>query len=311
MTDESDNYAGKGDNDASESTQTFSADMLPEMGVKQEEEAYLIVLTGSRVGEMVKVGDHLTVGRGQEANFTIFDDFISRVHLRLQRNIEGNIEASDLQSSNGTFVNGGKIESVLLSDGDKIRIGSTTILKFSYVDDLDQSFQQELYDGAVRDALTKLHNRRYLMTHLENEFAYHQRHQTPLSLVMFDLDHFKTLNDTYGHLVGDAVLVAFAAQLKAATRTEDLAARYGGEEFVLVARGISARNAVTIADRVRHIVSVTGLLVDKPEVMFTVSAGVAGVSDPSIDEPKKLIQAADTALYAAKRAGRNSVSIYR
>ena len=128
---------------------------------------------------------------------------------------------------------------------------------------------------------------------------------------MFDLDHFKKLNDTYGHLVGDAVLVAFAAQLKAATRTEDLAARYGGEEFVLVVRGIPAKNAVTIADRVRHIVAGTGLLTDKPEVMFTVSAGVSEASDPRIDDPKKLIQAADTALYAVKHAGRNNVSLYR
>jgi diguanylate cyclase (GGDEF)-like protein len=172
---------------------------------------------------------------------------------------------------------------------------------------LDVSFQRKLYRAALRDPLTRLYNRRYLLSQLESEFSYVERHRTPLSVVMLDIDHFKQVNDTYGHLVGDEVLAGFAALLQVTIRGEDLAARYGGEEFILVCRGVVAEVALKIAERILRQVGEAALSAEEPDLRVTVSAGVAAVPHPKITTPQELIAAADRALYDAKRAGRNRV----
>ena len=296
------------DEQRDDATKVFWDDFDPEESV--EEEAYLIVISGSRVGEMIRIPEQLTIGRDQDADFRITNDFMSRLHLKLERNADDQIMATDLESSNGTFVNDSKIEQVALKDGDKIRLGSTTILKFSYVDDLDQSFQKHMYEGAIRDALTGLYNRRHMTEYLETEFAYHTRHNSPLSLVILDIDHFKHLNDTYGHVVGDSVLAGLAEQLETVTRSEDLVARFGGEEFVIAARGIPCELALKIADRIRRVIEDVSLVPSSPEVKITISAGVAGLPNREFTNPKELIDAADKALYQAKREGRNRVHLF-
>ena len=164
--------------------------------------AYVIVIAGPNVGEMFKVSGLTEVGRGQTVGIRIHDTEISRRHARLT--VEGDrVLVEDLGSTNGTFVNGQPIDKVALSDGDKIQVGTTTILKFSYHDDLDEQFQRHMYEAALRDGLTGAYNKKYLSDRMESELAYAARHRSPLSLVIFDLDHFKKINDTYGHLAGD------------------------------------------------------------------------------------------------------------
>lgn len=277
---------------------------------QREDTAYLIVINGSRVGSMVKATEGLTIGRGSKADFRAPDDGVSRIHVRIDAAADGGLCAKDMQSRNGTFVNGGRIDSVVLQDGDKIRIGSTTILKFSYADRLEESFQQQMYDAALRDPLTQIYNRRHFDEQLQSEFAYAQRHGFPLGLIMLDLDHFKSVNDTHGHPTGDTVLVGLADILVSCTRQEDLFARYGGEEFALLCRGTAGPVTFSIANRIRRQLEQAILVSDLPELRVTLSAGVAGIPDGAIGTSQALIDAADKALYRAKDLGRNRVCLF-
>ena len=173
-----------------ERTQIFEPQASPTGGVKRDR-AYLVVLAGASVGEMYKVdGDKTIIGRGQKAQVRLLDDGISREHAQLVT--EGSkIFLEDLGSTNGTFCNGLKVDRRELSDGDKILVGSTTILKFTYHDNLDEIFQKQMYESALRDGLTKAFNKKYFTDRLESELTFALRHGTPLVLVMFDIDHFK------------------------------------------------------------------------------------------------------------------------
>jgi two-component system cell cycle response regulator len=273
-----------------------------------EAAAYVTVLAGSRVGEMLKVTEELSVGRGEGCAFRVFDKGVSRNHLRMVPESKG-VMLHDLDSSNGTFVNGKRVGARLLEDGDKIQLGETAILKFSYADVLEESFQQRMYDAAVRDPLTKLFNRRHLEKHLELEMAFAARHGTPLCVLMMDIDHFKAINDGNGHGVGDAVLHGFAELLLSGIRNEDLAARYGGEEFVLVCRGIRGRVGAALADRLRSTLEESALVPDVPDVRVTMSVGVAAIPDGGYTDTEALLEAADKALYLAKQGGRNRVEL--
>ncbi|MFO7721082.1 MAG: diguanylate cyclase [Gillisia sp.] len=153
-----------------------------------------------------------------------------------------------MKSRNGTLANGKLVRSHILQDGDKIQLGSTTILKFTYHDHLDESFQKQMYEAALRDGLTNAFNKKYFFDRVASELAYGLRHETPLSLLMMDLDHFKRLNDTYGHLAGDHVLQSMSRRVTSSIRTEDVFARYGGEEFALICRGIRLPNAAIMQD---------------------------------------------------------------
>jgi diguanylate cyclase (GGDEF)-like protein len=155
---------------------------------------------------------------------------------------------------------------------------------------------------AATDALTGLPNRRSLDRALAAQLALAQREKRPLSLLMLDLDHFKAVNDTHGHGVGDAVLRAFAQRVQAQLRPSDVCARYGGEEFVVLLSGTKELLAVETAERLRRAVA-DGPLV--PGVAITVSVGLATWRDG--EDAAALLARADAALYAAKRAGRNRV----
>jgi len=279
-------------------------------GTKSAEEAYLIVLSGSHIGTMVKVTDGLTIGRGPRAGFRCTDEGVSRSHVRIVETLEGVLFAEDLGSRNGTFVNGERIDRVRLKDGDKIQMGSITILKFSYADKLEETFQQQMYDAALRDPLTKLFNRRHFEEQFLSEFAYAVRHMLSLSLIILDLDHFKRVNDTYGHPTGDVVLVAMGSILEKSIRQEDLFARYGGEEFALLCRDTAPIKAFAVADRIRCAVEKASMDPEHPELKLTISAGVAGIPDAAMSKPEDLVDATDKALYRAKALGRNRVFLH-
>ncbi len=292
--------------DWDDETKIAAKDELKRPAAQDRDRAYLIVLAGSTVGEMYKIVNETTViGRGQQADIQVVDEGISRRHAEIVHRGD-QILIRDLQSTNGTFCNGDRIREHQLSDGDKIQVGSTTILKFTFHDSLDETFQRQMYESALRDGLTKIFNKKYFLDRVESEFAYAIRHHTPLSLVMFDIDHFKRINDTHGHLAGDHALSTLARVVSEAIRQEDVFARYGGEEFAVICRGIDLAGAVTFGERIRRSVDAQAFVYNGIDIKVTVSVGVAMI-DPIMRSPMELIGAADDALYQAKRQGRNAV----
>ncbi len=273
---------------------------------------YLIVLAGPNVGEMYPVvGAENYVGRGGDATIRLRDDSISRKHVRIV--IDTNeVRIEDLGSANGTIVNGERVTATPLRDGDKIQLGATTILKFTYHDKLEEDFQRQMYDAALRDPLTKIFNKKHFLDRLSIEIAFARRHQTSLALVMLDIDHFKNVNDTYGHLAGDHVLGKLAAAIQTILRAEDTFARYGGEEFSVVCRSTTPTDAGILAERIRATVEETAFAYDKRSIPVTVSLGVSGFrggAPTTQDDATKMIAVADEALYEAKRSGRNRVVV--
>jgi diguanylate cyclase (GGDEF)-like protein len=268
----------------------------------------LTVLTGSSTGQALKLRQTVTIGRATEAELRIADDGISRHHARVH--YAGEVASvEDLASRNGTFVNGRRLSApVTLHDGDKIQLGRSTVIRFAFQDALDESFHENLMSSALRDGLTKLFNKRYFLDRLDSELKFALRHQTSLSLLMIDLDHFKKVNDTFGHLAGDAVLSNIASTLSRAVRNEDVVARFGGEEFAIVLRSIPLDSALHMAERLRRVIEQTPIHFNDHTLLPTVSIGVAGFPTTPVKTPAELVEAADQALYRAKNAGRNRVS---
>ena len=296
------------DDDSEKTNVTLSGDVVKELLARsQRDRAYMIVLTGSNVGEMYRLQPGETIiGRASTVAIQLGDDGISRRHARVV--VEGTVvRIEDLQSSNGTLVNGARVDVQLLKDGDKIQIGSTTILKFTYHDKLEETFQQQMYDAALRDGLTKAYNKKHFAHRLDTELAYAKRHNSALSLLMYDVDHFKRVNDTFGHLAGDHVLAKLAQVTASTLRTEDIFGRYGGEEFAILCRGVNMVNATSLAERIRTLVCGTAFVFDGKTIPVAISVGVAAFPELNFDDPLELIGAADEALYEAKRSGRNRV----
>ncbi len=271
--------------------------------------ACLLVLTGTNAGELCRLdGPETILGRGTQASVRLSDDGISRRHARIVRS-KGQLVVEDLGSANGTFVNDEPVMSQVLKEGDKIRLGSTIVLKFGMHDELEEKFQQTMYESALRDGLTRIYNKKYLMDRLRTEMAYAVRHRTLLSVLMFDVDHFKKINDERGHLGGDYVLEHLASLIGGALRTEDVFGRYGGEEFLIVCRGIPGAHASLLAERLRGIVANAHFDFEGSRVPVTVSIGVCTFPDVEMKTVDELIAGADEALYASKHAGRNRVTV--
>jgi diguanylate cyclase (GGDEF)-like protein len=293
--------------DWDDDTKVASKDDIARPVAQDRDRAYLIVLAGASVGEMYKISQARTViGRGSNCDVHVVDDGISRRHAEIVHDGD-RILVRDLGSTNGTFCNGERVSEQPLTDGDKIQVGSTTILKFTFHDSLDESFQRQMYESALRDGLTKIFNKKYFLDRLESEFAYAIRHKSPLSLVMLDIDHFKQVNDTYGHLAGDYALATLANVVAGTIRQEDVFARYGGEEFAVICRGVDLPGAAAFGERIRRMVAAQLFVYQEAELKITVSIGVAAVTDVGMREFSELIGAADDALYHAKREGRNRV----
>ena len=199
---------------------------------------------GASVGEMYKIeGEKTVIGRGQKAQIRLLDDGISREHAQLVIEGEPRRPAGPRARPTAPSATASRSIASELVDGDKILVGSTTILKFTYHDNLDEIFQKQMYESALRDGLTKAFNKKYFTDRLESEFTFATRHASPLALVLFDIDHFKKVNDTHGHQAGDHVLSELSTLLTGALRAEDVFARYGGEEFAVICRGSDAAQA--------------------------------------------------------------------
>jgi diguanylate cyclase (GGDEF)-like protein len=272
--------------------------------------ACLVVLQGTNVGETYQVGgNEIVIGRAAEADIRLDDDGVSRAHCKL-RVRDGVVEVEDLGSRNGTFCNGARIAAVqTLHEGDKLQIGETTILRFTLHDEVDESFQRRIFEAALRDGLTGAYNKRYLVDRLHGELKFAIRHRAPLSVALFDLDHFKKINDVHGHLVGDRVLAAFAERVLGAIRHEDVFARFGGEEFALLSRAISPADMARLAERLRKTTESLEIRTLPGVVRVTTSVGVANLDDLGTQTAEDLLEAADRALYQAKHQGRNRVVV--
>jgi diguanylate cyclase (GGDEF)-like protein len=250
----------------------------------------------------------LVIGRGDKADLRLVDDGISRDHARIVKEGE-HMVLEDMGSTNGTYCNGERVSRRPLSEGDKILLGSTTILKFSYHDKLDEAFQRQMSESALRDGLTRAYNKRYFGERIESELQYSLRHDAPVSLIFLDIDHFKAINDQHGHQAGDQVLVQLATLAMSMLGEDDIFARYGGEEFAVIARGVDLAAAQTLSERIRVSVETHPFVFGEVPIPVTISVGVSYAPGLGIATTVDMVARADEALYAAKRGGRNRICV--
>ena len=268
-------------------------------------EACLVVIYGSDLGRKYNLeAPTLVVGRSSKSDIQIDQESVSRAHSKIV-NSGRVIRIRDLGSTNGTYVNDELIDERALEDGDFIKIGRT-IFKFLSGGNIERAYHEEIYRLTTVDGLTQIFNKRYFQECIEREIARALRYRREMSLVMFDIDHFKQVNDTQGHLAGDSVLKTLAATVKNKIRREDLFARYGGEEFAIVLPEIDAHNAHQFAEKIRRIVELTDFRFEGVKMDVTISLGVAALDQETTDAAG-LIKRADEHLYEAKNAGRNCV----
>ena len=262
--------------------------------------------TGPGMGARHPLSDRpMVIGRGSDVEIRIQDHSVSRRHARIQPGADG-YYAVDLQSTNGTYVNDMPAAMRQLKDGDYLRVGNC-IYRFLAGGNIESEYHEEIYRLTIIDGLTEIHNKRSLMEFLDRELARSARYNRPLSLLLFDLDRFKSINDNLGHLGGDFTLRELAACVKAGVRKEELFARYGGEEFAVVLPEVTAEGAVAVAERIRSRVEAHPFRFDEKPYQVTVSVGVASTSGDDSMTPVELIRLADEKLFQAKREGRNRV----
>ncbi len=268
-------------------------------------EACLVVIYGSELGKKYNLNSSsLVIGRSSKCDIQIDQESISRNHSKIV-NTGKSILVRDLGSTNGTYVNDEPIDEYVLRDGDLIKIGRT-IFKFLTGGNIENAYHEEIYRLTTIDGLTQIYNKRYFLETLEREIARSQRYRRSLSLVMFDIDHFKKINDSYGHLAGDYVLKHLASTVKTKIRREDLFARYGGEEFAIVLPEIDGGNSKAFAEKIRQLVEKQDFRFENTRIQVTISMGVGAIDDEHTDAAT-LIKQADDYLYAAKSGGRNQV----
>jgi diguanylate cyclase (GGDEF)-like protein len=275
---------------------------------KQSKDRHLLVrVKGAELGRVSRLPpEQFRVGRSQDCELWLGDDGVSRKHARIYQ--EGSAYLiEDTESANGTFVQGQRVSRQILRDGDVIQFGPTAVFRYTVTDESQEALLQQLYDASVTDALTGAHNREHFDTQLRSELSYARRHKSDVSLAFFDVDHFKKVNDTYGHPAGDAVLVALAETIRKMIRNEDVFARYGGEEFAVLCRSIDVAQAAVLAERLRERLAAGVTEHNGTRLSVTVSLGVAGFPETPVRGPEELIAAADGALYEAKASGRNRV----
>jgi two-component system, cell cycle response regulator len=265
----------------------------------------LIYPSGPMMGRRYTLdGDALIIGRGSDCDIVVDLDSVSRRHATIERK-GGSILISDLGSTNGTYVNEQLVEEQPLRDGDQVKIGNA-IFKFLSGGNVESGYHEAIFRMTIIDGLTEAHNKRYFLEFLDRELARCVRYGRPLSIVMFDLDHFKAVNDTHGHLAGDYVLRELSRRLRARIRKEELMARYGGEEFVVVLPEAGHEGAMQFAEQIRRLVEREPFEFEGETIPMTISVGVATIQGELVETPQ-FIKIVDQNLYQAKRSGRNQV----
>ncbi len=262
--------------------------------------------TGPGMGTRYALSDTpVVIGRGNDCDIHINDHSVSRRHARIQPGADG-YYAVDLQSTNGTFVNDVLASICRLKDGDYLRVGNC-IYRFLAVGNVETEYHEEIYRLTIIDALTDTYNKRYLLEFLDRELARSARYGRPLTLLLFDIDRFKCINDDMGHLAGDFTLRELSACVKGIMRKEELFARYGGEEFAIVLPETTLEGGASAAERIRAQVAEQLFQYENKRYAITVSVGVATTAGEAALTPVELIAQADEKLYQAKHEGRNRV----
>jgi two-component system, cell cycle response regulator len=269
--------------------------------------ACLVVIRGDRLGARVDLENcPIVIGRGVDTDFQIASRSVSRSHCRVFQR-DGHYWVEDLRSTNQTFVNEERIERCELKDGDQLRVGRS-VLKFLDAGNLEAGYLAEMREHAVRDELTGLYNRRYLMDLLAEEVNRAQSQPgRALILVMVDIDHFKEINDLIGHLAGDAVLRQLSKVMSDRVRGGDTLGRIGGEEFAMIMPETTLAHARDVCERLRTAVCAQAYEIEGGrKIDVSVSMGLAGWQ-ADMDAMSDLLRAADQCLYRAKSSGRNRV----
>ncbi len=264
--------------------------------------------------------DEVILGRALEADVRVNDPLASRLHARIitERDaLSGEVRyrITDLASTNGTLLNGKLIDEAFLEEGDKLVIGEH-LLRFDMLDEIDREYQRQIHRLLVHDELTGLLTSKSFFSELRREAARAEVESRPFCVLMMDVDHFKEVNDTYGHLAGNETLEALGAVITGALRAGDVAARFGGEEFAAFLLDADYAQALVAAERVRSAVEQyafpatrRGSAEAERKHQMTISIGIASFPGDARD-PVQLVELADSALYRAKRSGRNRVCAY-
>ncbi len=266
----------------------------------------LLEIYGQNLGKRRDIiDDTIIIGRDESCHISVDDPSVSRRHLKIFK--ESRIfYIEDLGSTNKTYVNDEMvIGTKRLENGDRVKLGNT-IFKFISSKDMEAEYYDQLYQFSIRDGLTGLYNRKSFDDKLESEFSRCKRYGHQMSLVMIDIDHFKPVNDTYGHLAGDAVLTNLAKLFGRYYRSVDFIARYGGEEFVVILPETPIAGAVLTCERIRMAVSNNEVHVNQHTIRVTISIGIAEYNS-DMSSAEALLDAADKKLYEAKNNGRNRV----
>jgi len=267
----------------------------------------LVVIYGPLIARRFPLEfDEMTVGRSEDADIRLNDDSASRIHARFHIE-DGRVVLVDLESTNGVFVNDRQVQKIELRDGDFVQIGET-IFKFLSGSNVEAKYHQEMYSLTTLDGLTKAYNRRYFSEALEREILRARRYDRPLCLALLDIDHFKKINDEYGHLAGDQVLRDLSRIVLDAIRKEDIFSRYGGEEFALLLPEIGIEGARRLCERLRESIEEARFEYKDDRIPVTVSCGITEIPEKALPiSGDQLVERADAKLYEAKGGGRNQV----
>ena len=268
--------------------------------------ACLVVIHGENIGHKYDLDADkvLTIGRARSNDICVNHRSVSRNHVEVQVDERG-AQIRDLRSTNGTLVNDQAIGTTYLHDGDRIKVGRT-VFKFISGSNVEAAYHEQLFTMTRYDALTGVHNRRSFDEKIDDEVARAHRYGRPLALLLFDIDHFKRCNDTWGHRAGDYVLREVAQTVQRRARKHDFVARYGGEEFAVLLHEFEPPGPQLFAEEVRALIEDHEFEFEGNRIPITVSIGLA-VWDPSFERSGMLIEAADQCLYQAKQGGRNRV----
>lgn len=279
----------------------------------------LIFLSGELLAVPIPLErEEVILGRALEADVRINDSRVSRQHARINALVNADQTTSyvltDLASRNGTLLNNLKIERETLQHGDKITVGGH-ILRFEMLDEIDREYQRQIRRLLSHDDLTGLLSSRSFFSELRREVERAKPENRLFCVLMMDIDHFKAVNDSYGHLTGSKTLEEIGSCITQTLRSGDAAARFGGEEFAAFLLDGELAQGIVAAERIRQSIEAFEFSVirrGKPSDThrITISIGIAVFPNDSSD-PIELVEMADSALYHAKRAGRNRVSVYQ
>jgi diguanylate cyclase (GGDEF)-like protein len=287
------------------------AQQIERINTSLRKRACFVILGGLDLGSIFLIDKSvITVGRDPACDLVLKDDGISRRHVEARRVGGNRLYIKDLNSTNGIFVDGERVAQTVLSDGDKVLLGRRSILKFALQDEIEQSYQQQMYESTTKDGLTRTFNRKYFAQKIVADVSFARRHHIPFTLIILDIDFFKKVNDTYGHRTGDVALVTVTESIRQTIRAEDVLARYGGEEFAVLALGTNLKGGERLAERIRVRIAEQSIrALDHENQVFRVTAsfGVATLPGGVEAEPEAVVSLADRNLYRAKEAGRNQI----